>query len=275
MTDPETLAEAERRGWSDPDRALAYADRLAPVAAQAAGPTLEIAGADAGLRALDIGCGPGTLTTGLVEAGAETDAVDLSAEMLAIARNRAKPARFHEADAGALPFKDASFDLAVAGFSIPHMADQPKALAEARRVLRPGGRFAMTGWVGPDISPAFSILDAALREYGDPGASAAAPNADFHRYARREAAIETLEEAGFTGVDWREVECAVTVERPEDLYHLFAEATVRPGLLLAAQTEAAREAIREAVIRGVEAEPEDRHGRRVVPMPVALVGAHA
>ena len=40
MTDPESLAEAESRGGSEPDRALAYADRLAPFAAQAAGPTL-------------------------------------------------------------------------------------------------------------------------------------------------------------------------------------------------------------------------------------------
>ncbi|HKK36029.1 MAG TPA: class I SAM-dependent methyltransferase [Paracoccaceae bacterium] len=275
MTDFDAYAEAERRGWSDPDVARAYADRFAAVADQAAPATLEAAGADAGLRALDIGCGHGTLTRGLVEAGCDTDAVDASAEMLAIARNRAKAARFHEADAGALPFKDASFDLAVAGFSIPHMADQPKALAEARRVLRPGGRFAMTGWVGPDRSPAFSILYAALDEYADPDAPTPPPGPDFHRYASREASIETLEEAGFSDADWREVDCALTLEDPGGLYDLFAEATVRAAMLIAAQPEAARKAIREAMIRGVEAEPEDEHGRRVVPMPATLVTAHA
>lgn len=109
-----------------------------------------------GERVLDIGCGPGLLAHEMAEdVGAEgrVDGVDVSPSMLAIAARRevapgAAPVVLAESDAGALPFPDRSFDAAVSTQVYEYVADMPGALAEARRVLAPGGRLLIldTDW---------------------------------------------------------------------------------------------------------------------------------
>ena len=115
--------------------------------------------------------------------------------MLAFARKRAPKATFIEADAQNLPFDDAEFDIVVSNLGICHVPDQQRALAETRRVVRPGGRFAMTVWCGPDISPCFEIVYAAIKAHGSPDVSAP-PGPDFHQFARRDVAIKFLSGAG-------------------------------------------------------------------------------
>lgn len=109
-----------------------------------------------GERVLDIGCGPGLLAVEMAEAvGAEgrVHGVDLSPSMLAIAGRRpvapgAAPIALDEADASSLPFPDRSFDVVVSTQVYEYVADMPAALAEARRVLVPGGRLLIldTDW---------------------------------------------------------------------------------------------------------------------------------
>ena len=109
-----------------------------------------------GERVLDIGSGPGMLVRQMAEAVGErgaVDAVDVSQSMLALAARRersadAAPVEIAEADALALPFADASFDVAVSTQVYEYVEDLPSALAEVRRVLRPGGRLLVldTDW---------------------------------------------------------------------------------------------------------------------------------
>jgi malonyl-CoA O-methyltransferase len=91
----------------------------------------------AGRVVLDMGCGSGRYTTLLGNAGAHVVALDLSAAMLARvpcgARVRASMAR--------LPFAPASFDVALAGLAIGHLAQLSGWCSELARVLRPTGRF--------------------------------------------------------------------------------------------------------------------------------------
>ena len=100
----------------------------------------------AGRRALDVGCGTGRHTLALIEAGAaEIAALDLTPEMMAIARTKVegRQARLHwirHALPDPLPFRDATFDLAVLGLVAEHVDDLTRALSEVARVLRPGGR---------------------------------------------------------------------------------------------------------------------------------------
>lgn len=96
----------------------------------------------AGKRVLEYGCGTGGHAFRLAEGGADVTGIDISDVAVERARQRVAPGqqlRFEVADAEALPFADAAFDL-VCGTSILHHLDLDKALREVRRVLRPGGR---------------------------------------------------------------------------------------------------------------------------------------
>jgi arsenite methyltransferase len=100
---------------------------------------------------LDIGSGPGFLATEMAaEVGprGRVHAVDPSQSMLAIARRRDSPVEYSICDALALPFPDRHFDVAVCTQVYEYVQDTAAALAEARRVLRTGGRLLVldTDW---------------------------------------------------------------------------------------------------------------------------------
>lgn len=103
-----------------------------------------------GMRVIDIGCGPGTITTGLARAVApgEVVGVDVAPEVLATARAHAAEVgaanvRFEEASVYALPYPDGAFDAAHAHQVLQHLAAPEAAAREALRVLRPGGVFGV------------------------------------------------------------------------------------------------------------------------------------
>lgn len=100
-----------------------------------------------GERAADVGVGTGDLSAGLLAASDPTSAVlgiDLAPRMLALSRRRlARYGRRYRplvGSATSLPIPDAALDRVVTGFTIRNVGDLPRALAEFRRVLRPGGR---------------------------------------------------------------------------------------------------------------------------------------
>jgi len=100
----------------------------------------------AGARVLDLGCGTGIVSARLAEIGCEVTGADPSEPMLAYARQRVSRARFVSAAAESLPFANGAFD-AVTCAQAFHWFDQPRALAEIGRVVRPGGAVAVW-WKG-------------------------------------------------------------------------------------------------------------------------------
>jgi SAM-dependent methyltransferase len=111
-----------------------------------------------GLDVLEVGCGAAQCSRWLAARGARVVGLDLSAGMLRAARARPSPSApgLVQADARALPFADATFDLACSAFgAVPFVADPGRIMHEVARVLRPGGRwvFAVTHpirWAFPD-----------------------------------------------------------------------------------------------------------------------------
>jgi len=97
-----------------------------------------------GMKLLDVGCGPGSITLGLAEivAPGQVVGIDIQSAQVEQARAAARgiaSVRFEVADIYGLPFPDASFDAAFANGVVMHLREPVRALAELRRVLRPGG----------------------------------------------------------------------------------------------------------------------------------------
>lgn len=103
---------------------------------------LDLVGDVAGRDVLDIGCGAGPLAKELAQRGARVSGFDRSVRMIDIARSRlGDDADFRVADlAEPLPYDDDSFDAACASLVLHYLADWVDALAEIKRVLRPGAR---------------------------------------------------------------------------------------------------------------------------------------
>lgn len=99
-------------------------------------------------RALDVGCGPGALTTVLADrlGAASVSAVDPSRSFVTAARERLAGVDVGVASAEALPFSDDSFDVALAELVVHFMTDAAAGVAEMVRVTRPGGVVAACVW---------------------------------------------------------------------------------------------------------------------------------
>ena len=99
-----------------------------------------------GLRILDFGCGPGTISVGLAKAVApgELHGIDMEESQVELARAVSKAngqdnAVFHTGDVTGMPFEDDSFDVAHCHNVLMHIPDTAAVLAEVKRVLKPGG----------------------------------------------------------------------------------------------------------------------------------------
>jgi SAM-dependent methyltransferase len=93
--------------------------------------------------ALEIGCGEGRVTRDLVARDYDIIGLDASPTLIRAARDADPSGRYLVGDAAKLPFEDASFDLVVAYNSLMDVEDMPAAVKEARRVLKPTGRFCV------------------------------------------------------------------------------------------------------------------------------------
>jgi SAM-dependent methyltransferase len=151
--------------------AAAYAEFMGRYSEPLAVQFAELAGARAGQRALDVGCGPGALTEQLVaRLGADAvSAIDPSPSFVAASRARFPGADVRTGTAEELPFDDDTFDLALAQLVVHFMADPVRGLTEMARVTRPGGLVAACVWDHAGDGGPLSLFWRAVRDV-DPGA---------------------------------------------------------------------------------------------------------
>jgi demethylmenaquinone methyltransferase / 2-methoxy-6-polyprenyl-1,4-benzoquinol methylase len=105
-----------------------------------------------GEKILDIAAGTGTSSAALAKKGAEVTALDLSAGMIAVGRERHPEITFVEGDAEHLPFADDTFDAVTISFGLRNVNEPIAALAEMVRVLKPGGRVVICEFSTPPVA---------------------------------------------------------------------------------------------------------------------------
>jgi SAM-dependent methyltransferase len=249
------IRDFEYAGWQA--AAAAYAASFAGATRPFVEPLLDAVSARAGVTILDVACGPGVVSAQAAERGAQTAGIDFSPEMISLA-NKAHPALdFSVADVEALPFADANFDAAVANFGLHHFENLPRALAEMRRVLRPGGRLAYTKWVAQQDNPPYRAIRDAIAAHGTMNvAMPAGQDANLtldvmNRMVREAGFMPDAAAPAPTEKIWR-------LPADADLIDVFQSATARMATLLRGQSPQAmtqiRAQVREAVRRYVRDE---------------------
>ena len=210
----------------------------------------------AGQRWADIGCGNGAFTKLILHrcAPAMVDGIDPSDGQLAYARTRpgVQGAIFQQGDAMALPYADASFDIAVMALVIHFVPDPAKGVAEMARVVRPGGSVAAYVWDDEGGgSPTQPLQTAIVLEGGD---DVRPPSS---RVSHMDRLLGLWAEAGLRDIDSR----VIRVKRTFDDFESFWSATSgsgRPKVSLASLGPEATERVKARVRTAL---PPDAAGR--------------
>jgi ubiquinone/menaquinone biosynthesis C-methylase UbiE len=174
--DPDAFNAFEARGWED--RAAGYDRFFGSITGRFVEPLLDAASVGPGTRMLDLATGPGYVAARAAERGASVVGVDVAGAMLALAGRLHPGLDFRQADVHMLPFEGGSFDAVVGNFLILHLGRPEQAVAGFVRMLRPGGRLALTVWDVPERASFIGVFLDAVAE-----AVATAPE-DLPRGAR-------------------------------------------------------------------------------------------
>ena len=264
----EAFKDFERSGWE----AVVdeYAGAFGALTIQSIEPLLDAVGAGPGVRLLDVASGPGYVAAAAAERGAVATGVDFYAPMVAASARLYSKANFHNGDAEALPFADESFDAATMNFGLLHLGDPDKALAEACRVLRPGGRFAFTVWAKPEETAGFGITLGAIQTHGN----MRVPLPDgppFFRFSDWAESMRSLAAAGFTDAAIKKIPQTWRLPSVDALFEAMQTATVRTAGLIRHQTPEALRSIR--VMMRNACGLYQRNGAVELPMPAILAAA--
>jgi SAM-dependent methyltransferase len=266
--DPKAFTDFELKGWQSSSGG--YERHFARLTSQMVPATLDAAGVTRGTRLLDVCTGPGMLAGAALKRGALVTGLDFSSEMIGVARRMVPGAEFRQGDARNLPFEAGKFDAVVCGFGIIHIPEPEIALHEMGRVLKKGGRCAVSVWEGAKPANGFGILLGSIKAHGS--LDVPLPHGpDFFQFSDPEKMTAALEQAGLHGIAVRKVELFWEFAEPRGLINAIFEGSVRMRALLLAQTESAQGAIMQAIEEGM-GQFRGSDGAYRVPM-AALVGA--
>ena len=217
--------EFERAGWER--AAQFYAGSFETVTGLFAKQLLGAVGAGPETRVLDVACGSGSMTAMAAALGAQVQGVDFSPNMVAEATRRHPTMSFRVADAEALPFAENTFDAVVIGFGVHHFPFPVKALAEARRVLRAGGRMGFTVWAPIEEHMLQKLVVDAVRQIGNP--AVALPLSPAGAICEVATCLRLLRESGFVlpVPSAEKISSRAPIQSAQQLITLLSDGTVR------------------------------------------------
>jgi SAM-dependent methyltransferase len=246
----EAFTRFEHEGWQRV--ADKYDSTWSNATRQFIGPLLDAAGVSGKMSILDVGCGPGYVSGAAAERGAVSTGLDFSEQMISIAKKMFPGIEFRQGDAQNIPFDDGTFDAAVANFSLLHVAEPERAMSEAARVLKSGGKFGFTTWAKASENAFIKLVDDAIQAHANLEVDIP-PGPPHYLFENEEGFRRALEGAGFDGGSMRFKlhRTEWTVPSARFVFEAELNAGVRTAGLLARQTPDALRKIQSAIEKSV------------------------
>lgn len=263
-----SFRNSERDGWST--RAAHYQNATARATLQTIPALLDQARLFPGARVLDAGCGPGYVAGCAHLLGAETEGIDFAQGMIDQARKTFPNLTFSLGDVEDLPAPDHTFDAVLSNIVLFHVTDPARAMAQAHRVLKPGGRFVFSQWLGPDRSECYRLIFDVLGRHADMARADPAPNA--YLLSDETHVRDMMQKAGFRDIHTHIVENLLHAPGP-GFFDFFMQFGVRVPLILQKQEEQIQAVIRKEIDDLAAAYLDD--GQYKIPMPSVVFSATA
>jgi SAM-dependent methyltransferase len=244
--DPASFKGMEQAGWEK--NSTTYDELFGSITRHAIEPLLDAAAVKNSSTMLDLCCGPGYGAAAAAARGARAVGIDFSLGMVRTAEGLHPAATFRQGDAEALDFESESFDAAICAFGVNHLPEPERALLEARRVLRRGGRFAFSMWCAPGKSKFHELVLESIRAHGTLDVPLPPAPPPF-RFSEPSTCAAALRAAGFDDPVVVEVPLAFRAAAASDVLALTKTA-VRMEMMIQRQSAQAMERIRQAIVEG-------------------------
>jgi len=167
--EPDDFFSFEHDGWEAV--CAGYEQYFLALTRQSVTPLLDAARVTAGSNLLDVSTGPGLIAAAAAARGACAAGLDFSAESLGIARRNYPAIEFYQGDVQALPFDDDLFDAVICGYGIIYVPDPAKALAEMKRILKPGACQTLSARRPPAPDNGYGLVFDAINTHAEPVAT--------------------------------------------------------------------------------------------------------